>query len=223
MGVHQNRCGTLSCKNREQGIDCPDSCTSVDGGCKNQGVRKAQKNDELPLNERNNNMDNYYEFRDATQERGLKARRDINPVRCYFFHFLSSYLIVAVIVFAGRIYCGVQRRSHSKGCIARSSRFSWAIRWLYYGAPGGEYGVDAYIMGNSARLMNHSCEPNCNVVKWTTNDGRPCLKMVAGKERIAAGTELTFDYRYEISANSEGIACRCGKALCGKQIGVVRT
>ena len=39
-----------------------------------------------------------------------------------------------------------------------------------------DYGmvIDGYRMGNIGRFVNHSCEPNCEMVKWLVTDQFPC-------------------------------------------------
>ena len=55
--------------------------------------------------------------------------------------------------------------------------------------------IDGYRMGNIARFVNHSCEPNCEMQKWNVNGlYRMCL---FSKYHIPAGTEITFDYNFK--------------------------
>ena len=50
--------------------------------------------------------------------------------------------------------------------------------------------------GSIARFVNHSCEPNCNMVKWTVA-GKPRMALFAGEDGIMTGDELTYDYNFE--------------------------
>lgn len=50
--------------------------------------------------------------------------------------------------------------------------------------------------GSIARFVNHSCEPNCAMVKWTVNH-KPRMALFAGAEGIMTGEELTYDYNFE--------------------------
>ena len=80
--------------------------------------------------------------------------------------------------------------------------------------------VDARQMGSIFRLMNHSCDPNCEVVRW--QDGQlPCL-IIRTLSDVNEGEELNYDYGYEVSAQGNGFACHCGKSDCRKWIGKVR-
>jgi SET domain-containing protein len=50
--------------------------------------------------------------------------------------------------------------------------------------------------GSIARFVNHSCNPNCLVEKWTV-DGNPRMALFAGEDGIVTGQELTYDYNFE--------------------------
>ena len=74
--------------------------------------------------------------------------------------------------------------------------------------------VDGGSQGNSARWINHSCEPNCEVQE----DDSLRLFIVA-VQPIAAGDELFFDYSLELpgrisKAMQKAYACRCGAPTC---------
>lgn len=69
-----------------------------------------------------------------------------------------------------------------------------------------EWAIDAYVEGNAARFINHSCTPNCEY----RIEGQRVL-IYAGRD-IASGEELTYDYSY--SAEGEKVPCRCGSPQC---------
>ena len=50
--------------------------------------------------------------------------------------------------------------------------------------------------GSIARFVNHSCAPNCKMVKWTVG-GKPRMALFAGMNGIMTGEELTYDYNFE--------------------------
>ena len=60
---------------------------------------------------------------------------------------------------------------------------------------------------NLARLINHSCNPNCEAVQ-----SRGRIWMVALKT-IREGTELTFNYGFELAQWKDN-PCRCGAKNC---------
>ena len=73
--------------------------------------------------------------------------------------------------------------------------------------------IDAYRGGNSARWINHSCNPNCEPVE---EDDRLYIHAVRD---IAAGEELSYEYNLVIEdrytpAIKRLYACRCGARKC---------
>ncbi|XP_060568067.1 histone-lysine N-methyltransferase SETDB1-like isoform X2 [Ruditapes philippinarum] len=79
------------------------------------------------------------------------------------------------------------------------------------------YIMDAKSMGNIGRYLNHSCFPNAFVqnVFADTHDLRfPWIAFFAG-QYISAGSELTWDYNYEVgSVPGKVLYCYCGSADC---------
>jgi hypothetical protein len=69
------------------------------------------------------------------------------------------------------------------------------------------YDIDGGVPWNTARLANHSCEPNCEALNL-----RGHIWLVALRD-IAAGEEITFDYGYEWEMHEEH-PCRCGQPSC---------
>jgi SET domain-containing protein len=74
--------------------------------------------------------------------------------------------------------------------------------------------IDAGVGGNAARWINHSCAPNC--APYEDERGRV---FIAAKRRIAAGEELTYDYKLSLGGRvgrrlREAYACRCGAKRC---------
>lgn len=73
--------------------------------------------------------------------------------------------------------------------------------------------IDAGVGGNEARFINHSCDPNCEVI---LTDGRP---LVEALRTLRAGEELSYDYNLtrepEDPPEIEVVfACRCGAPIC---------
>jgi len=61
-----------------------------------------------------------------------------------------------------------------------------------------------------ARLLNHSCEPNCGIKR---------LFRVVAMRDIAKGEEITWDYEMTERSSWWRMKCRCGAAGCRKVIG----
>ncbi len=70
-----------------------------------------------------------------------------------------------------------------------------------------KWDVDGNVPWNTARLINHSCDPNCE--SWI--EGKRIF--VYAIRDIEEGEELTFDYGFDIE-NYEDHPCRCGSEKC---------
>ena len=73
--------------------------------------------------------------------------------------------------------------------------------------------IDAYRKGNSARWINHSCDPNCE----PEEEGNRMF--VTAIRNIKAGEELSYEYNLVIEdrytpAIKKLYACRCGSKKC---------
>ncbi|XP_070969827.1 histone-lysine N-methyltransferase ASH1L-like isoform X1 [Oncorhynchus clarkii lewisi] len=77
--------------------------------------------------------------------------------------------------------------------------------------------IDSYRMGNEARFINHSCEPNCEMQKWSVN-GVYRIGLFALKD-MSSGTELTYDYNFHSFNTEEQQVCKCGSEGCRGIIG----
>ncbi|KAL1959588.1 hypothetical protein VTO42DRAFT_1623 [Malbranchea cinnamomea] len=67
--------------------------------------------------------------------------------------------------------------------------------------------------GSIARFVNHSCEPNCRMEKWTVA-GKPRVALFAGENGIMTGEELTYDYNFNPYSLKNVQECRCGAPTC---------
>lgn len=77
--------------------------------------------------------------------------------------------------------------------------------------------LDASKEGNVARFLNHSCSPNLFIQPVFVETHSKKFPWVAffTKSHIKAGTELTWDYNYNIgSVPEEEIPCLCGHKTC---------
>jgi hypothetical protein len=70
-----------------------------------------------------------------------------------------------------------------------------------------KWDIDGNVPWNDARLINHSCEPNCEA--WIEED----QIFIYALRDIEAGEELTFDYGFDIDC-FEDHPCRCGSDNC---------
>ena len=77
--------------------------------------------------------------------------------------------------------------------------------------------IDGHRMGGECRFVNHSCEPNCEIQKWTVG-GHYRMALFSLKD-ISPGEELTYDYNFSLFNPHEGQSCQCGSAKCRGVIG----
>jgi hypothetical protein len=76
-----------------------------------------------------------------------------------------------------------------------------------------DYCIDGNVRTNRAKLINHSCDPNCEAI---IDDGRIWIYAL---KNIQPGVELAYDYQYErtgddIAALEKFYVCRCGSEKC---------
>ena len=69
--------------------------------------------------------------------------------------------------------------------------------------------IDACVNGNSARWINHSCDPNCETVQ----EGRRVF--IESIRTIRPGEELTYDYRIMLDGPHDSAAKKKWICLCG--------
>ena len=67
--------------------------------------------------------------------------------------------------------------------------------------------IDGQTCNNTARYINHSCDPNCAVEK---TDG---TLWIVARRAITAGEELSFNYGYEFTHYRDN-PCTCGAEQC---------
>ncbi|MCB9771914.1 MAG: SET domain-containing protein-lysine N-methyltransferase [Candidatus Omnitrophica bacterium] len=70
------------------------------------------------------------------------------------------------------------------------------------------YCIDGNVSYNTARHINHSCDPNAE-----TDVIRGKIWIIAIKD-IKAGEEITYNYGYDFDENYKDHPCRCGAANC---------
>ncbi|ETO77296.1 hypothetical protein F444_07476 [Phytophthora nicotianae P1976] len=68
----------------------------------------------------------------------------------------------------------------------------------------GDAIIDATRIGGRMRFVNHSCDPNCQVEKWSVRGQERCG--LFANRCVRAGDEITFDYNL-VSAETEVWRC----------------
>ena len=71
-----------------------------------------------------------------------------------------------------------------------------------------KYDLDGDFKFNTARLINHSCNPNCEVL----DDNRQ-LWIFAMRD-IKKNEELTYDYGFSFDKDYKQYICKCGASNC---------
>ncbi|RUS17332.1 hypothetical protein BC937DRAFT_90111, partial [Endogone sp. FLAS-F59071] len=77
--------------------------------------------------------------------------------------------------------------------------------------------VDACVKGTEARFVNHSCDPNCHIEKWSLN-GELFIGIFSSRD-ISPGSELFYDYNFTTFSGAKTQNCHCGSAICRGVIG----
>ncbi|PKS13195.1 hypothetical protein jhhlp_000540 [Lomentospora prolificans] len=72
--------------------------------------------------------------------------------------------------------------------------------------------------GSIARFVNHSCNPNCRMIKWIVG-GNPRMALFAGDRPIMTGEELTYDYKFDPFSAKNVQSCLCGEHNCRGVLG----
>jgi uncharacterized protein len=67
--------------------------------------------------------------------------------------------------------------------------------------------IDGNVSWNTARLINHSCEPNCET------EGDDEHIWIEAMRDIKEGEELSYDYCYDVDDYEEH-PCKCGSEKC---------
>jgi len=115
--------------------------------------------------------------------RGLFARRDIDTG-------------TRLIEYVGR---RIPKDESAEQCLKRNA--------YIFGLNGSE-DVDGKVSWNPARLINHSCEPNCDAEV----DDHDRIWVIS-RRAISPGEELTWNYGYDLK-DFMNYPCSCGKAAC---------
>lgn len=96
----------------------------------------------------------------------------------------------------------VGERITKEESLRRCEAENWCIFTL-----NDEWDLDGAVDWNPARLINHSCAPNCDA-----ECDEDQIWIIARRD-IQKGEELTFNYGYDLIDYREH-PCRCGAATC---------
>jgi SET domain-containing protein len=81
---------------------------------------------------------------------------------------------------------------------------------IYLFNLNSRYDLDGDFKNNTARLINHSCNPNCEVA------GKGLKLWIFALRDIEKGEELSYDYGFGYDENYKDYICKCNaKNCCG--------
>lgn len=137
--------------------------------------------------------DHWYEVRtSAIHAQGIFAKCDI-PADTKIIEYVGEKITKAES----------ERRAQAR--LAKSRETGEAAVYIFN--LNKKQDLDGGQPGNVARLMNHSCDPNCEAIQ---SRGRIWL---CARRAIKAGDELTFNYGFDLE-NWEDHPCLCGSKRC---------
>ena len=70
------------------------------------------------------------------------------------------------------------------------------------------YDLDGDFKFNTARLINHSCNPNCEVI------GEGLKLWIQSIKDIKKGEELSYDYGFSFDQDFKNYPCKCNSLNC---------
>ena len=119
-------------------------------------------------------------------KRGLCASKDIKPG-------------VKIIVYAGKLITKKETEQNLKFDNKKD---------IYLFNINEKYDLDGDFSWNTARLINHSCNPNCEV------EGEGLKLWISSLRKIKKGEELSYDYGFGYDADYKQFPCKCGSINC---------
>jgi len=144
----------------------------------------------------------------ALWKRGQSPYCEVHNTTIHGSGVYASRLIPAetqVIEYVGELVDKDESGKRGTSQQAKSAKTGDAAVYIF--TLSRKYDIDGNVPWNTARLINHSCEPNCEA--WIV--GRKIFIHSLGE--IQAGEELTFDYGFDVDCYEDHI-CLCGRPSC---------
>ena len=132
-------------------------------------------------------MNKLYRIKDSKiDKKGLYAKKDIAPG-------------TRIIQYIGKLITKKQTENDDKFDNDRD---------IYLFNLNNRYDLDGDFKWNTARLINHSCDPNCEA------EGKGLEIWVTSIRFIKKGEELSYDYGFSFDQDYKQFPCKCGSKKC---------
>ena len=132
-------------------------------------------------------MNKLYKIKNSKiDKRGLYAKKDIEPG-------------TRIIQYIGKLITKKQTENNNKFDNDKD---------IYLFNLNNRYDLDGDFKWNTARLINHSCDPNCEV------EGKGLEIWVTSTRFIKKGEELSYDYGFGFDQDYKQFPCKCGSKKC---------
>ena len=132
-------------------------------------------------------MSKLYRIKDSKiDKKGLYAKKDIAPG-------------TRIIQYIGKLITKKQTENNDKFDNDKD---------IYLFNLNKRYDLDGDFKWNTARLINHSCDPNCEV------EGKGLKLWIISIRDINKNEELTYDYGFSFDENYKDFPCKCGSKNC---------
>lgn len=206
------------CQNRIMLYECDDAnCGAGRDNCTNRAFAELYNRRKGDSSRKGGNK---YEIgveviKTADRGYGVRSNRCFNPNQI-------------IVEYTGEIItedeCDRRMNEDYKDNEVTSLPFQIYVSWLiftskcYYLMSFDQNMIIDATRGSIARFVNHSCKPNCRMVKWIV-EGKPRMALFAGDNPIMTGDELTYDYNFDPFSAKNVQACRCGSDNCRGVLG----
>ena len=88
-----------------------------------------------------------------------------------------------------------------------NKKYRYDVTYLF--TLNKKYLLDGDFKYNTARLINHSCNPNCEVL-----DNNGAEIWISAIRNIKKNEELTYDYGFSFDSYYKDYVCKCGSYNC---------
>jgi SET domain-containing protein len=116
-------------------------------------------------------------------------------------------LYAAKSIKSGKIIINYKGKLVTKKEVEKNPKFD-NDKAIYLFNINNRYDMDGDFKHNTARLINHSCNPNCEV------EGKGLKLWISTIKDIKKGEELSYDYGFGYDKDYKQYVCKCGSKNC---------